>query len=153
MGRTRRDSSAGVVSLIPELSVTDVQNSLGFYVRILGFSVAYARPDEGFACLTLGDAQLMIDQIGIGRDWQTATLEPPLGRGVNFQITVASVHPILENLTKHGIELFMPLEERWYRRENLELGNRQFLVQDPDGYLLRITEDLGQRRIQPTGER
>jgi catechol 2,3-dioxygenase-like lactoylglutathione lyase family enzyme len=148
MGWTRRNSSAGVVSLTPELSVTDVHRSLEFYVEVLGFTVLYERLEEGFAFLTLGDARLMIDQIGIGRDWQTGAFEYPLGRGINFQITIESVQPILEGLTKRGIPLFMPLEERWYRQGNLEVGNRQFLVQDPDGYLLRITEDLGQRDIQ-----
>jgi catechol 2,3-dioxygenase-like lactoylglutathione lyase family enzyme len=141
------------VSLTPELSVTDVRRSLEFYVEVLGFTVSYERLEDGFAFLTLGDARLMIDQIGIGRDWQTGAFEYPLGRGINLQITVEQIEPILENLTKHSIPLFMPTEERWYRKNDLEVGNRQFLVQDPDGYLLRITQDLGQRHIATTGER
>jgi catechol 2,3-dioxygenase-like lactoylglutathione lyase family enzyme len=136
------------MSLIPELSVRDCQTSLAFYVSVLGFSVLYERPEEGFALLTLGDAQLMIDQIALTRDWETAPLEYPFGRGINFQITVADVAPLLENLAKHGIALFLKLEERWYRKNDLEVGNRQFLVQDPDGYLLRFTEDLGTRSLR-----
>jgi hypothetical protein len=46
------------------------------------------------------------------------------------------------------VPLFVPLEERWYRRDDVLLGNRQFLVQDPDGYLLRFFEDLGERPLQ-----
>ena len=41
----------------------------------------------------------------------------------------------------------MPLEERWYRREDEELGNRQFVVADPDGYLLRFFTNLGTRPV------
>lgn len=37
------------------------------------------------------------------------------------------------------------LEERWYRPDAFEAGNRQFVVADPDGYLLRFFEDLGRR--------
>jgi hypothetical protein len=32
-----------------------------------------------------------------------------------------------------------------YRVGDKETGNKQFLVQDPDGYLLRFFEDLGLR--------
>ena len=30
---------------------------------------------------------------------------------------------------------------------NKLLGNKEFLVQDPDGYLLRFSEDLGEKEI------
>ncbi len=135
------------MSLIPELSVENFAVSLEFYTKILGFSVLYQRPEEGFAFLTLEHTQLMIDQIGLTRTWQTAPFEYPLGRGVNFQITVSSIQTILEELAHHKIDLMMPVEERWYRKDNIEVGNRQFLVQDPDGYLLRFAEDLGQREV------
>jgi hypothetical protein len=39
----------------------------------------------------------------------------------------------------------IPIEERWYRRDQMETGNRQFVVADPDGYLLRFFSDLGRR--------
>ena len=42
--------------------------------------------------------------------------------------------------------LFRPLEAAWYRRGDHEVGNLQFLVQDPDGYLLRFFSDLGERQ-------
>jgi hypothetical protein len=41
----------------------------------------------------------------------------------------------------------MPMEEKWYRANDTQLGNRQFIVQDPDGYLLRFFQDLGTRKI------
>jgi catechol 2,3-dioxygenase-like lactoylglutathione lyase family enzyme len=133
--------------LVPELSVSSFEKSLDFYTRILGFSVAYDRPEEGFAFLVLGEAQLMIDQIGDGRTWQTAALDYPLGRGVNFEIEVDSIDPLLTRLSENNVPLFMQPEEKWYRVGDQESGNRQFLVQDPDGYLLRFTEDLGQRPL------
>jgi GNAT superfamily N-acetyltransferase len=40
------------------------------------------------------------------------------------------------------------LEERWYRENEIENGQRQFVVADPDGYLLRFFTDLGQRSAQ-----
>jgi hypothetical protein len=42
----------------------------------------------------------------------------------------------------------LDLEDRWYDRDSLSFGNRQFVVQDPDGYLLRFFQDLGSRPAQ-----
>lgn len=135
-------------ALVPELSVSDFNKSLDFYTRILNFSVAYKREEEGFAYLIRGDAQLMIDEIGKGRTWKTGAFEHPLGRGINLQIEVQSIEPLLASLKANSILLFMETEEKWYRKGDAEVGNRQFLVQDPDGYLLRFTEDLGERPLK-----
>lgn len=134
--------------LIPELNISNFEKSLDFYTRVLGFSVAYQRAEEGFAFLTLGQAQIMIDAIGKGRTWKTGDFEHPLGRGINFQIEVASINPLLTNLKNNNVTLFLAVEEKWYRKNDTEVGNKQFLVQDPDGYLLRFTEDLGERPIK-----
>jgi len=134
-------------SLIPELGITDFKKSLDFYTRVLGFQIQYQREDEGFAFLSLGDAQIMIDQIGEGRTWQTGELKYPLGRGINFQIRVDDIHKLISNLEKESIKLFLSLEEKWYRKNDRQVGNRQFLVQDPDGYLLRFFEDLGEKPL------
>lgn len=134
--------------LVPELSISDFERSLFFYTKILGFSIAYQREEEGFAFLTLGEAQLMIDQAGKGRTWKTGKFEYPLGRGVNFQIKVEDINPILEKLEANNIKLFLELEEKWYRKGDKEVGNKQFLVMDPDGYLLRFAESLGARAIK-----
>ena len=73
-------------ALVPELSVVDFERSLNFYTSVLGFSVAYQRPEEGFAFLVLGKAHIMIDAIDKVRKWKTADFEYTLGRGINFQI-------------------------------------------------------------------
>lgn len=51
--------------LTPELSVQDFATSLEFYTQVSGFTVRYERPEEGFAFLELGDATLMIDELGL----------------------------------------------------------------------------------------
>jgi hypothetical protein len=45
---------------------------------------------------------------------------------------------ISERLCEAGVPLFRPLRESWYRGEGAEFGRVEFLVQDPDGYLLRF---------------
>lgn len=129
-----------MAALVPELSVADIQVSLAFYCDVLGFAVRYVRPEEGFAFLALGDAELMLDQLGLGRDWTTAPLQSPFGRGVNFQIDVPALMPILDRLAAAGIALFLAPETKSYQTASGSVVQRQFCVQDPDGYLLRFCE-------------
>lgn len=131
--------------LVPELSCSDLDRSRDFYTRLLGFTVVYDRPEEGFAYLSREGADLMIERQSEG--WSVGALDQPYGRGINLQIEVSSLAPILEALAGDGIALFRPVEERWYRMDRVEGGNRQFLVQDPDGYLLRFFEDMGERPV------
>ncbi|WP_238913511.1 hypothetical protein [Achromobacter insolitus] len=42
--------------------------------------------------------------------------------------------------------LFRDPAEQWYRGNNVEIGVREFLPQDPDGYLLRFSARIGERR-------
>lgn len=129
--------------LIPELVVADIGRALDFYRRI-GFAVLYDRPDERFAMLDLDGARLMIEQ-PTGRSFVNGPLEAPYGRGMNLQIRVPALDPILDRLRGIGHPLFLEPETRWYRMGAVEGGNRQCVVADPDGYLLRLFEDLGQR--------
>ena len=132
-------------ALVPELLVTDVDESLVFWRDLCGFTVKYARPNEGFAYIVRGSAHVMLEQAGLGRNWVTGPLEKPLGRGINFQIEVGDIDPIVAALAAAGIDLFMAPEMKTYRVGGAELGVRQFLVTDPDGYLLRFQSPIGPR--------
>ncbi|WP_254595596.1 bleomycin resistance protein [Achromobacter deleyi] len=65
---------------------------------------------------------------------------------MNFQITVSSIEPLLDALSEAGWPLYLAPEEKWYRSNAVELGVRQFLVQDPDGYLVRFSAKVGERK-------
>ena len=134
----------GFSALTPELSVSDLDASLRFWCDLLGFAVAYDRPAARFAYLTRGGAQIMLCQLN-GR-WSTGVLDRPYGRGVNFQIMVDRLDPILAALETAHWPLFEEPREAWYRTGSIEAGQREFLVQDPDGYLVRLAENLGHRQ-------
>ena len=137
-----------MAAIVPELDVSDLRASLAFYTGVCGFAVRHERPEEGFAHLARGAAELMLQAAdGPGRRFRTAPLERPFGRGVNLQIEVAGVVALHDRVRAAGHDVVLPLEDRWYRTGTSEAGNRQFVVADPDGYLLRFFEDLGTRPL------
>ena len=161
--------AGGFAPMVPELDVLDLEASLSFWCGILGFTVAYDRPERGFAYLerpVAAPGQTTQPQDGRARPkpiastcgaqvmlcrrnghWETAAAERPFGRGINFQFHVDSLSPLLDRLSDAGWKLFRPVEDNWYRVGKVETGCREFLVQDPDGYLLRFSEDLGLRPL------
>jgi catechol 2,3-dioxygenase-like lactoylglutathione lyase family enzyme len=134
--------------LVPELYCSDLERSLAFYVGLLGFVVQFRRPEERFAYLDREGAEIMLEE-PMGRTFLTAQLEHPYGRGVNFQIEVADVTPLYAAVEASPWRVVLELEDRWYRRDTRAFGNRQFVVEDPDGYLLRFFQDLGSRPAAP----
>lgn len=138
-------------SLVPELLVADLSSSLRFWCGLCEFEVRYDRAEEGFVYIQRGSAHLMLEQIGFGRNWIAAPLERPLGRGVNFQVSVSELDTILSNLIGAAYPLFMEPETKWYRvGEGEEAGVRQFVVADPDGYLVRFQTSIGRREFTNT---
>src|SRR5882724_11547547 len=143
--RTGADSfghapAGGWAALVPELSVSDMRASLPFWRDLLGFHVAYDRPAARFAYLVRGALQVMLCERN-GR-WETADMQRPFGRGINLQKTVDSIVPLLDALSTAGWPLYEAATEVRYRVGESEHGVREFLVQDPDGYLLRFGEAI-----------
>lgn len=131
---------------IPELSVSNLKNSLNFYTT-LGFKVEYERPENKFVFISLGEIQFMLQEISDHDKWELAPLVYPFGNGINFQLEVDSIDEIYSALKNNNYKITFDIEENWYRQDNKLLGNKEFLVQDPDGYLLRFSEDLGEKEL------
>ena len=129
---------------IPELDVTNLEKSLEFYITC-GFKIEYERKEDKFVFLSLGEIQFMLQELAVDNKWETGKLEYPFGRGINFQLEVDNVDVIYQSLIEKDYKIMVEMEENWYRQDNKLLGNKEFLVQDPDGYLLRFSEDLGSK--------
>ncbi len=132
--------------LVPELIVSDLPRSLAFYCGVIGFKIEYDRPEEHFALLSFGGSQLMLEQDWQSESpWRVGPLEPPYGRGINLSIECADASALVALLEVSGHGIRKPIEECWYRQGGMLVGQRNFLVQDPDGYLLRFAENLGMK--------
>lgn len=134
--------------MIPEFDVFNLEKSLNFYTKLIGFHIEYDRKEDKFAFLQLENVQIMLQEIDIENNkWGTGKLEYPLGVGINFQIEVPNINEIYTRLKKTNYKIFVEIEDHWYRKENTLLGCREFLVQDPNGYLLRFSQDLGEKEV------
>ena len=126
--------------LIPELSVKDLQATKKFYLEILGFTLEYERSESKFIFVSYGKAQIMLEQIN--GYWATGPLERPFGRGINFQIDCNDVETLSKKILAKGYELYQAVEEVSYRVNRIDHRKKEFLVQDPDGYLLRFSQSM-----------
>ncbi len=132
--------------LIPEMTVSNLNKSIKFY-KSAGFIIEYERPENRFAFISLGEIQLMLQEDSDSDKWELAPLSYPYGNGINFQMEVDNVDEIYNRLKENGYKIAFEIEENWYRQDDKLLGNREFLIQDPDGYLLRFSEDLGKKQV------
>ena len=125
-------------AIIPELTVEDIERIKDFYIGILQFKIEYERAEDKFVFLSLENIQMMFEQEnGL---WSVGILEHPYGRGINFEMTVSDVEGLYKRGLASGIKPFREMKISHYRKGDEDIVQKEFLVQDPDGYLLRFTD-------------
>jgi catechol 2,3-dioxygenase-like lactoylglutathione lyase family enzyme len=104
--------------------VNDVDAAIPFYTDMLGFKLEI-HPAPGFASLSRGDLQLLLNQPGAGGAGQAMpTGQRPTPGGWNrFQIEVDDLEAIVQRLKETGARF----------RNEIVTGNggKQILVEDP----------------------
>ena len=123
--------------MIPELSVFDIEQTKRFY-NDLGFKIEYERPEEKFVFMSFQDSQFMFEQIH-DNGWNIGELIYPLGRGINFSIAVDDIEGLYKLVKALNLEIYRELNRSIYQVNGTEETQTEFLIQDPNGYLLRFT--------------
>ena len=123
--------------MIPELSVFDIERTKKFY-RELGFKIEYERTEDKFVFMSFQDSQFMFEQIH-DDGWNIGELVYPLGRGINFSIAVDDIEELYKLVNNLNIKLYRELTKNIYQVNGIEEMQIEFLIQDPNGYLLRFT--------------
>ena len=124
-------------TMIPELSVFDIEQTKRFY-NDLGFKIEYERPEEKFVFMSFQDSQFMFEQIH-DNGWNIGELIYPLGRGINFSIAVDDIEGLYKLVKTLNLEIYRELNRSIYQVDGTEETQTEFLIQDPNGYLLRFT--------------
>ena len=127
--------------LVPELMVTALDRSLDFYTRLLGFNVLYHRCDPKFCYLDQDGSQLMLQEVHDAY-WETGELTYPFGRGINLQIELSDIESAHRRLNGDGYPLYRDVKISEYLVNGKKFRQQEFLVQDPDGYLLRFCRPI-----------
>lgn len=123
--------------MIPELSVFDIEQTKRFY-NDLGFKIEYERPEEKFVFMSFQDSRFMFEQIH-DNGWNIGELIYPLGRGINFSIAVDDIEGLYKLVKTLNLEIYRELNRSIYKVNGTEETQTEFLIQDPNGYLLRFT--------------
>jgi len=125
-------------SLTPNLIVSDVARSVGFYRDVLGFSLGPTVPDQApyvFAIVQAGPVQIFFNAPEPAVAEYPAFAGRPIGGTLTLFIDVERVRDVYEAL-KEQVRIVMPLEKKWY-------GVTEFAFEDPDGYLITFAEREG----------
>lgn len=131
-------------TMIPELLVSDYHRTLAFWRDVLGFVAQFDRPSEQLAMLEHPDSAQMMFFVRDG-SWETGAFEAPFGRGVVIQVFVADVDAVAARVAAAGVPFFVAPFEKWRDWGDRLGGQREFLVLDPDGYLVKVAMHLGER--------
>jgi catechol 2,3-dioxygenase-like lactoylglutathione lyase family enzyme len=142
---------SGFAPMAIELIVSNYERSFDFWTGPMGFMVCYTRPAMKFAYLEHPDGAQMMFYERDG-DWETGPLEPPLGRGAIIQLGVKDINAAYAAVVAANIPRYVELREKWRHWGDREGGQREFLVQDPDGYLVMVNQKIGERAFQMTSE-
>lgn len=137
---------ANWAALMAEMMVTDYPRSLSFWTGSLGFAVAFERPAQKLACLVHPDgAQVMIYQRD--GDWETGPMDVPYGRGAVIQVYVRDADAMADAIRAARVQFYVAPREKWRDWGDRLGGQREFLVQDPDGYLVMVAQRIGERAL------
>lgn len=142
--------------LVPELWCSDFDASMKFYTTSLGFGVAQQRGNDPHAYLALHGAQIMIAHWKLDGNWVPWLAEDmaqPFGRGMNLQFIVPDVDDLYERVLSRGIKPLVEIYEDEIWKTDCMDTRRQFLISDPDGYVVRFAQSLKTRPMEPTDER
>src|SRR5262249_13381012 len=128
-----------VTKLTPNLIVSKVEQSLAFYVDVLGFTRVMTVPDQSpfvFASVTSGPIEIFFN------DRSTVAKESPqfggkaLGGGNTMFIEISGVDAYHDSV-KDRVKIVLPIVTQWY-------GMREFAIEDPDGYVITFAERVAQ---------
>lgn len=116
-----------VESIAPNLFVEDLDRSVEWYVRVLGFSVAFKAAD--YAGIRLGPAQIMLARVA------------PAAAGVSYKgachlLIGSGIDDYIAQIEATGQTLTATL------KDHPEYGMREATVRDPDGHDIYIGQNL-----------
>lgn len=114
----------------PQLLVTDIEHSIEFYTKKLGFDLEFRYEDFY--------AGIIKDSYSIHLKSGKPSIEERKSKRENDNLdivfSVEDVEELYEEFVNKSVEIIQPLCDRSYGRE--------FYIADPDGYILAFLEEV-----------
>jgi lactoylglutathione lyase len=121
--------------LTPNLVVSNVENSIAFYRDVLGFALTATVPDGSpyvFAIVQSGSVEIFLNAPEPAIAEYPAFANRPIGGTLTLYMEVQGIKDLYKRLQPR-VPIVTPLERKFY-------GVTEFVIQDPDGYLLTFGE-------------
>ncbi len=112
------------VDFTAEFMVKDIQKSIDFYTKVLGFRLHRVTPDGKFAIIFLEKAMVML--------YEVTTLSEPRFSGLEVRFLINDIDSYYKKIIARGAEF----EKTIF---NAPYGLRQFYVKNPDGVSLKFS--------------
>ncbi len=125
--------------LTPNLVVCNVEASMEFYCRVLGFQRGQTVPEHApyvFGIVTNGPVEVFFnDQKAVAAD-HPALGNRPVGGALTLYIEVQGIESLFKTVQQHGAKITMPMKDQFY-------GMREFGMEDPEGWEITFAERVG----------
>ncbi|GGB81365.1 bleomycin resistance family protein [Flavobacterium suaedae] len=135
-----------ISKLTPNLEVSDIKDTVAFYLDILGFNLVMAVPhsqdsmDQKFspekeyvyAMVQKDNVEIMFQRSDSFKNDVVFAENLPIGASVSFYMDVEGIAELYEDLKNKG-QAMTVLKTSWY-------GMKEFYMKDPNGYILGFAE-------------
>jgi catechol 2,3-dioxygenase-like lactoylglutathione lyase family enzyme len=124
------NTQSKIKKMSPQFLVTDIEHSIDFYIKKLGFDLEFRYEDfyagiikDGFS-IHLKSGKPSIEERKTKREKED----------LDIVFSVEAVEDLYEEFMSKSIEIIQPLCDRPYGKE--------FYIADPDGYILAFLEEV-----------
>lgn len=124
-------------ALTPNLMVDDVEKTVKFYTKVLGFQVVMTVPDQktqklNWALLNHGPVNIMFQKRESLIEEYSSLIESSIGKGLTVFIQVADIEFLYETLQDQAT-IIKDLMVTFY-------GMKEFAIADCNGYILTFAQ-------------
>jgi len=123
--------------LTPNLMVNDVNETINFYQKVLGFELVMSVPQEGsfnWAMVQCGEVNLMFQERNNIIAEYPLLKDTPMGGGLTFYIKVGNVKALYEKI-RERVNIVSDLHNSFY-------GAEEFAIEDINGFILTFAGEL-----------
>ena len=124
-------------SVTPNLIVRDIDRSTAFYRDVLGLPVHATVPDKSpfvFVWLKEGDVNIFLNDQKLVGELDPHLASRPIGGSFTIYLRVTGVDALWERIATRA-KVVEAINTKPY-------GMREFAIEDPDGYLITIAQEM-----------